>query len=314
MSRLSRAALLAGGSGLVLTPRLAGSQTLEQIRICGVPTDDFTHVFYAIRNGLYRKAGLDVGFTPINSGSASTAAVIGGAYEIGKGSLIATLVAHLRGIPITIVANEAIWSSKAPYTLLLVAADSPLRTGADCNGKVLATAGLNDLASLAANVWVDKNGGDSKTLKAIEVPNSAIAATLVDHRADIGSLNEPQLSAALAGGKLRVLGDGNSAIADHWVFGITFSRPDWATAHADSVRTFARVTYEAAAYTNAHKAETVPMMAEITKIAPAIFEKMVRVDGATSGDPGLIQPAIDVAAKYKFISRPFPAKELYFGT
>ena len=56
------------------------------------------------------------------------------------------------------------------------------------------------------------------------------------------------------------------------------------------------------------------MMAEITKIAPAIFEKMVRVDGATSGDPGLIQPAIDVAAKYKFIARTFPAKELYFGT
>lgn len=313
MPRLSRAALLACGSALVLTPRLAGSQTLEQIRICGVPTDDFTHVFYAIRNGLYRRAGLDVAFTPINSGSASTAAVIGGAYEIGKGSLIATLAAHLKGIPITIVANEAIWNSKLPYTLLLVAADSPIRTGADCNGKVLATAGLNDLASLGAYVWVDKNGGDSKSLRGIEVPNSTIAATLIEHRADVGSLNEPQLSAAIAGGKLRVLGDGNSAIGDHWVFGICFARPDWAGAHAEQVKTFARVTYEAATYTNAHKAETVPMMAEITKISPAIFEKMVRVDGATSGDPALIQPAIDVAAKYKFITRSFPAKELYFG-
>jgi len=314
MTRFSRAALLAGSGALAVAPRLVRAQTLEKIRLCGVPTDDLTPVFYAIKNGWYQRAGLNVEFTPINSGSASTAAVIAGAYDIGKGSLIASLVAHLRGIPITIVGNTSVWNSKAPFTLLLVAADSSIRSGADCNGKIVVTAGLNDLASLSVNVWVDKNGGDAKSLKFIESPNSAIAPTLVEHRADIGSMNEPQLSAAIAGGKLRVLGDGNSAIGDHWVFGVFFARPEWAAAHAEPLKTWVRVTYEAAAYTNAHKAETVPMMAEITKIPPAIFEKMARVDGAVSSDPNLIQPPIEVAAKYKFIPRSFPAKELYFGS
>jgi hypothetical protein len=34
---------------------------------------------------------------------------------------------------------------------------------------------------------------------------------------------------------------------------------------------------------------------------------------ATVGDASLIQPAIDLAAKYDNISRTFPAKEAYFS-
>ena len=312
MASLSRAALLAGGGALVLATHAAGAQTLEKIRLCGVPTDDLTPVFYAIRNGWYQKAGLDVEVVPTQSGSAATAAVVAGAYEMGKGSLLAALLAHLRGLPITAVANGSIWDRKAPFTLLLVAADSPIKTGADCNGKIASSAGLNDLAQLAGTVWVDKNGGDSKSVKWVEIPNSAAAAALLEHRTDIGSLNEPHLSAALDGGKLRVLGDGNSAIAERFVFGLYFAQPDWAAKHADAVKKWVRVTYEAGAYTNAHKAETVPLMSEITKISPAIFQKMVRVDAATTSDPSLIQPAIEVAARYKYIPRSFPAKDVYF--
>jgi NitT/TauT family transport system substrate-binding protein len=311
--RPARAAWLAAGGAVLLAPGLVRAQAAQKVRLCGVPTDDLTPFFYAQRNGWYQRAGIDIEFVPTASGSAATAAVIAGAYELGKGSLIASLVAHLRGIPLTVVGNVSVWDPKTPFTLLLTAADSSLHGGADCNGKVAATAGLNDLAQLAANVWVDKNGGDSKSVKWVEVPNSAQAATLLEHRTDFGSLNEPQLSAALESGKLRVLGDGNSAISEHFVFGLFFAQPDWAAKHADLVKTFVRVTYEAAAYTNAHKAETAPMIAEITKIAPAIVQKMARVAGATSSDPNLIQPAIEVAAKYKYIPRSFPAKEIYFN-
>jgi len=55
------------------------------------------------------------------------------------------------------------------------------------------------------------------------------------------------------------------------------------------------------------------MMADVSKIDVAIFSKMARVNGSTSGDPALIQPAIDAAAKYGYITRAFPAKEAYFG-
>ena len=312
---LSRSRMLAAtGSAIALWPTILRAQTLEKVRLIGVPTDDLTPVYYAIKNGLYAKAGLDVEVIAAASGTAATEAVISGAYEMGKGSLIASLIAHLKGLPATIVGNGAIWDVKSPFSMMVVAADSPVKTGADLNGKTLSTAALNDLNELAMTAWIDKTGGDAKSTKWIELPNSAAGAALADHRIEATSLNEPQLSAALGTGKVRILAPAYSAIGEHFAFTVYFAQPEWASKHADAVKRWVKVTYDAANYTNAHHAETVAMMADITKIPAAIISKMARVNGATTGDPGLIQPLINAAAKYNNISRAFPAKDAYFGT
>ena len=126
-------------------------------------------------------------------------------------------------------------------------------------------------------------------------------------------MNEPQLSASLASGKTRVLAHVYDAIAPFFVGTVFFAQPDWAAKHLDVIRRWVRVTYEAAAYTNGHHAETAPMMADVTKIPLAVVQKMTRVAAATTSDPSLIQAAIDTAAKYKNIPRPFPAKEAYLN-
>jgi len=306
--------MLAGGAAaLALAPQIVCAQALEKIRFTGVGTDDLTPVFYAIKTGLYQKAGLDVEFIPASSGTAATQAVLTGTYEIGKGSSIAAMVAHLKGLPLTIIGNGAIWDPKNPFSLMLVAADSPYKTGADLNGKIASAAALNDLVELAVDAWVDKNGGDSKTLKWVEIPNSVSGASLEEHRTDVTMLNEPQVTAALATGKTRVLAPALSAIGEHFVLTIYFSNNDWLAKHADAAKRFDRVTYEAAQYTNAHHPETSEMMSEVTKIPLDVFRKMVRVNHSTSTDPAMLQPVIDVAAKYKNISRAFPAKEAYFN-
>ena len=164
-----------------------------------------TPIFYAIRHGLYQKEGLEVEVVATLSGSASTAAVLGGAYELGKASPIASLLAHVRGLPLTVVANGAIWDPKNPYNLIVVAADATIKTGADCNGKIGSAPGLYDTAQLGVMVWVDKNGGDSRTMKFVEIPGSASAAALAEHRVDITTLSEPYLAVALESGKVRSL-------------------------------------------------------------------------------------------------------------
>jgi NitT/TauT family transport system substrate-binding protein len=314
MTMLSRARLLAAtAAALTAAPRAGRAQTLEKIRLTGVPTDDLTPVYYALRNGLYQKAGLDVEVVAASSGTVATQAVVAGTYELGKGSLIASLVAHLRGLPLTIVGNGVFYDTKSPFTLALVAADSTVKSGADLNGKTCSSAALNDLSMLALTAWIDKTGGDSKTVKWVEVPNSAAGAALADHRIEACCLNEPQLSAAIETGKTKVLAHVYDAIAPTFVGTIFFAQPDWASKHADALRRWLRVTYETAAYTNAHHGETAAMMADVTKIPLNVITKMTRVAAATSSDPTLIQAAIDTAAKYKYIARAFPAKEAYFN-
>ena len=104
-----------------------------------------------------------------------------------------------------------------------------------------------------------------------------------------------------------------SAIAPRFVFTLYFANSDWAAKHPAAVKKWVKTTYEAAQWTNAHKAETAPMIAEITKIPMETIKKINRVNGATSGDPSLIQPAIDAAFKYKNITETFRAKDAYFN-
>jgi NitT/TauT family transport system substrate-binding protein len=302
------AALLGGLAGA----RSGTAQELVTIRLAGTPDDAKTPVFYAVQTGMYRRAGLDVQIALTSSGSAATAAVVAGAYEMGQGSLLSIALAHLRGLPIAVIAIGSVLAPKVLFAALLVAADSPVKTGADMNGKTVGVPALNDVDTLSASVWVDKNGGDAKTLKFVEVSNTLAGDALAAHRIDLAVMQPPQLDAAVEAGKARVLA--NAAISSTpYAFSAYFANKDWAEKHPDAVRTFARVTYAAAAYTNAHPDETAAMMADVTKIPLAVFRKMARVRVATASDPSLMQPLIDAAAAYKVIPRGFPAKEMFFG-
>jgi NitT/TauT family transport system substrate-binding protein len=309
----SRAQAVAGiAAGMVAVPQFVRAQTLEKVRMSAVPLDDMTPVYWAIKAGYYQKAGIDLEVVPVASGSASTAAVIAGAYELGKASPIASMLAHLRGLPITIVANSAMVLARTPFGGMLVAADSPIKTAPDCNGKIGASPGLNDISALAMTNWIDKNGGDIKTVKWVELTPTAFAPAIYEHRIDFANISEPLLSAALETGKLRVLANAFGSVSDRWLGAAYVARPDWANKNPDVVKRFAAVTYEAAAYINTHKPETVAMMSEATKIPAALFAKMVRIEGATSSDPRLLEPLIDLAVRYKVIPNRFPASDLYW--
>ena len=160
--------------------------------------------------------------------------------------------------------------------------------------------------------WMDKNGGDSKTVKWLEIPGSATAPALIEHRIDFTILNEPLLSAALATGKVRQIGNGFASMADRWLTSAYLSQPDFANKHAELMHRFQKATYESAAYTNAHEAETVQMMSDASKIPMAVFSKMYRIEGATSGDPALLQALIDVIVRYKVLPKAVPAAEMYW--
>jgi NitT/TauT family transport system substrate-binding protein len=313
MAKLSRAQILAAGTALALAPQVVRAQALEKIRMSGVPTDDMTPIYWAVKSGIYQKAGIDLEIVPVSSGSASTAAVISGAYEMGKASPVASLLAHLRGLPVAIIANGSVFQTKDRWSGMLVAADSPIKTAADCNGKIGAAAGLNDINQVAMMNWVDKNGGDSKTIKWVEIPGSATAPALIEHRVDFAILNEPLLSAAVTGGKVRILANAFASVADRWLTSAYLAQPDFANKHADLMRRFARATYESAAYTNAHEAETAPVMSDASKIPLPVFSKMYRIEGATTPEPVLVQNILEVAFRYKVLPKTFPAAEMYWN-
>jgi NitT/TauT family transport system substrate-binding protein len=295
---LSRAAFCTALGAAAVAPARAQGTSPTQIRIAGIVVEDIAPIYYAQANGIFRKYGLDVHFDPASSGAAVVASVTSGAYEIGKGSVVSAFRAVSRGVPIVAVAPGWIYDNKNPSAEFMVAADSPIKTGADLNGKTIAVGSLNELNQMAAMEWVDKHGGDARSLKFIELPVAASGAALAAHRIDATVLLEPALSAAIAAGGVRSLGSAFGAIAPTFPVSLWFANSAWASAHRDQAKAFARALSEASDYINHHPDEAVALLATATQTSADALRKIKRVADGTSLSVAMLQPLLDAAQKY----------------
>jgi NitT/TauT family transport system substrate-binding protein len=311
-SRLSRSRMLAtSAAALVAVPRAVRAQAPQTVRLIGVQTDDMTPAFYAVKAGLYQKAGIDLQLIPTSSGAVATDAIIAGTYEIGKGSAIGIFNAYLKGLPLRIIGNGPVWDARTPFSMMIVATDSAAKNGSYFNGKTLCSASLRDLNELAMSAWIDKNGGDSKSVNWVEVPNAAAGAAIATHRCEATMLQEPQLGNALRTGTVRLFAPAYDAIAPHLSTALYFVHADWAAKNGKAIKAFLDATYQGAAATNGRPGDTAAMMSDVTKIPLDVYTKMSRSNSSTKSDPALVQPMIDLAAKYGYISRGFSAKEIF---
>jgi NitT/TauT family transport system substrate-binding protein len=308
--RMHRATFGAATVACAVPGTVVRAQDLKRVTLGTAPTEDALAALLARDDGSFRKAGLDVTIQKANSGGAVTAAVIGGALDIGKSSSIPLIAAHVKGIPIVVVAPAAIYNADAPAVGLVVAKNSPIRTAKDCNGKTFSVAGLNDLATLGIQAWIDKNGGDSKSIKLIELPASAAVTAITSGRVDASTLDNPALSEALAAGDVRLLSWDFDVLARRFLWASYFCTADYAQRNPDVIAAFRKVIAQAGAYANAHPADTVETVARFTGIDAKVIRSMTRTTIGTTLDPRMLQTLIDAAALYKTIPAAFDARSM----
>jgi NitT/TauT family transport system substrate-binding protein len=284
---------------------IARAQGLTSLKVAGVSEESVLPVLWGQKSGMFRAAGLDVDLTPSSSGSAITAGVVGGSYQVGKSSIIPLVTAYAKNIPIRLVAPGGIYRGAKPHIAMIVRADSPLRTAAQMNGKTIGVPSIDDLYTLSMKAWMDKNGGDSSTLRFVELPLPAIEAALLSRRIDAGGSGTPELQAALDSHNFRIFAHSYDAIAPVFMYSAWFAANDYIENNRSTLATFSRTERQAAAYVNSHPAETVEALAAFTNTPAAEIAKMTRAMMATMLDPKLIQPVIDVCVRYKTIPSTF---------
>jgi NitT/TauT family transport system substrate-binding protein len=301
--QIKRGRFLALTSAAVATagPALAQTAALRKITVGSAQDADAVACLYAQEAGLFRKVGLDVSIVSNSSGSAIASAVVGGAVDIGKSSLTALITAVSKGIPIVLIAPSAMYNPAAPVTGTIVRDDSPFKSARELNGKTVSVQSVRGSLQLATMVWVDQNGGDSSTIKFLELPPQAGLIALDSGRVDAVTLANPYLTQAVAAKKARVLGWSSEAIAKHFLLTAYFTTKAFAAKNPDVVQHFAQGMAASAAYLNSHATETTDLVARFTGALPEVVAKIPHETFATSLDPRDIQPYIDASVKYKFI-------------
>lgn len=299
------------GSGLASEPVLAQTTSVSPtVRVATAAFDDATPMLYAQRMGWFQRAGLDVQLTRrTTSGAVTLAAVLGGTYDIAKVDMLAAIDAHVKGVPIVVIAPAAIYNSRAPIGGLLVLKDSPISTAKDFNGKIVAEPSLGDIGAVMLDTWMDQNGGDWRSIRYVELPMGAIPAGVEGHRVDAGTVEEPIAGTALASGNFRLI-NAWSAIAPTYLLSVWVTTRDWADKHPAILKTLASVLARSAAYTNTHHAETAAMFADFSAVPIEQVKSMTRITSGTTLRASLVQPVIEAAVRDHSITRSFRAEDL----
>lgn len=281
----------------------------DPIRALGLPIDTGLEVQYAQAAGLVEPAGLNVHVETLYAGAAVQAAVAGGSADVGLTNVSSLATARERGLPLVMVASGGLYTAKKPSSVLMVATDSPLRTGRDLNGKTIAVNGLKSISQLGPEIWIDKNGGDSTTVKFIDMPFAEMPQALATHRIDAALLAEPQATTARK--EARVFAPVYDAIGPRFLITAWFSTAAWVAANPDLARKFAALIYRTAVWSNAHRAQTADVLIGVTKLDPAIVRVMPRVVFAEGPDPASLKPHLDAALKYGLITKPVAPEDLF---
>jgi NitT/TauT family transport system substrate-binding protein len=290
--------------------RASAAANLTPLDIGSSAEDDLGAVLYGIATGAFAKAGLDVAITLLGSGSAAAAAVAGGTLQIAKSSSLPLVTAHARGLPFSIITAGTISTTDHPSSVIVVRPDSPLRTPRDFNGKTFGQNSLGDVGVLLSRGWLDANGGDSRTLKFLEMPGTSVGAALAKGRIDAATLRNPGLAAVLGAGEGKAFAHPGDALGKRILISAWFSTTDYIAANRDTVRRFATVMHDASAYSNANPHEMAKYLApyfhqdvaRVSRVPPALLGAILQASD--------LQPIIDAARRYGLIANGFPAAEL----
>jgi NitT/TauT family transport system substrate-binding protein len=306
--------MIAAGAAVLAAPVVAASaQTLEHVRFGAVPVEEAALAFYAKEKGFFTAAGLDVDLQILPNGGSVSAALGGSALDVGVTNSGSMSLAHARGVPIELVACGALYSPASPISHLCIGKTTGVKTAKDLGGKAIAVSTLRDMIQATALLWIDKNGGDSKAVNFVELPPPQQGAAIVSKRIDGAVIVEPFYTGAK--GDVLELGTNYSAVNDGKPFqtlGIA-GASGWVSANPATARKVASAIHAAAKWANdpKHHAECATIIAQYTKVLPSVIASYPRLLFAERNSPSLVQPVVDLMARYNFIAKAFPADEMF---
>ena len=309
---LCRWSFIALALGLALSAAFATASAQEQsvVHVALSPFEAQSNVYYARDLGLFARAGLNVDIQQVQGSAAIVAAIAGGTLQIGTGSSIPAFSAREHGIDLVLVAPGTMSDFADQQSGLVTAANSQIKTGKDLNGKIVGVNTLHSVDQITVQSWVDKSGGDLRTVKFLEVPGTLMLDALTTGRIDAAIMANPSYALALASGRARQAAFPNGAIAKRFMITTWFATRAWANANPDAVRKFAAALNEASAWA-----------VKNPDAAAAVLRKYLHTttqraheQHARSLDPALLQPLIDAAVKYNVLPKPLDVRDMIWRT
>lgn len=306
--------MLALGAAALAAPLPAGAQSeAPTVRFAFVGVEEGMLPNYAAQKGFFKAAGLNVEFQPFAGGGAVTQAVLSGAIDCGVTNSGSLASAHAHGVDVYLLACGALYTSAAPIAHLAVNKTLGVKTAKDLSGKTLAVTTLHDMIQASVLAWIDRNGGDSKAVNFTELTATQMPAAIQARRIDGAAIVEPIFASAR--NEVQDLGQPYSAVAGGKPFqtlGIVCNK-GFGDKNPALVKRIAAVMHDTAKWANdpKNRSEVESILANVTKIDPAVIASIPRIAFAESNSAAYVQPVIDLMVRYQILPQRFAANVLF---
>ncbi len=308
--------ILGSGAAVLGASHMTGASAanLIPLHVAASPTDSTAQAFYAQDLGFFKNAGFDVQIDLVRNTSALVAGLVGGSLDIIAGSIVPVAQAHNSGIDIRVIGPGNIYAGAPTPAAIVTGMNSTIKTGADLNGKTCAVNGIRDLSQVALQAWADSTGGDSKSIKIIEVAFPEIPAALAAGRVEAGMLVEPFASTSIKKGEVRILGDAMAAIGPRFMLTGWFATAKWLAANRETAHRFVNVMYQTAKWANGHHAESAGILSKYASLPLESVQGMARAYyGEVPLTAAVAQPVLNAATKYVGMQATSAADLLWAG-
>jgi NitT/TauT family transport system substrate-binding protein len=304
-----------GSSAANTTSKNSGPVTVQ---VGLAPVTPSAPIHLGIKKGFFADEGLTLKLAPIESASASIAALVAGSNQFGQAAYFGAISAAAEGVPVKVVAAddaEGTTRDNASLQVLVVRKNSDITTVKDLAGKTIAVNALKSGAEIGTRASLQAQGVAPDTVKYLAVPWANMAAALERGQVDAINIPEPFLTPLLRGGArqidapLQTLANGGSFPNSGFL-----ASSKYIAEHPDIVERFARAVGRSATYANAHPDEVREILTTFTALTPEQI-KEIRLPGFSATlDLKLIDLSIDATLKTGVIKRSISSTDLVYET
>ena len=246
----------AGAAATLKAPAVFAASNMTKMRVGALPLVDFAPLYAAQTKGFFKAQRLDVTLTPSPGGAPGFTALASGDLQTCVSALVGQLVVADRGLIFPLVACGAAVGKGPPEdeAALIIPKGSEMTTGKQWNHKRIGINLIGSIASLAVRLWVDRNGGDSSTLKFVEIPFPQMNDALLNNRVDAIQQNEPFVSQLVQGhpDKVELLKWVFSAVFPNQLLAGLYASQDYIKNNRSTVEAFNHAYVQGVDWVNGH--------------------------------------------------------------
>jgi len=205
---VAAALTLAGCSTGTVASDDVTSDAAVEIAVGVTPIANAAPVYLAGELGYFADENLDVTPQIVTSAGAAVPLLQSNDLQFAEVSSTPTITAASKGLPLRVVAGNDRYNTDTDATdgaALVASQSSGVAGAADLNDKTVAVVGLKSGPELVLRAAIDKAGGDSSTVKYVEIAYPDMVSALQSDRVDAALVVDPFLSQARAAG-LSVVG------------------------------------------------------------------------------------------------------------